>query len=104
MDQISPVSFDQVTSLLQYPEGLNWITVVPSLFEIGALSVGKGAAAPVASAIVEIDSTTQGFLPPVMTTTQKNAISSPATGLVVFDSTLGKLCVFSTTWQTVTSA
>jgi len=38
-----------------------------------------------------------------MTTTQKNAISSPATGLVVFDSTLGKLCVFSTTWQTISS-
>jgi len=56
-----------------------------------------------ASAKVQIDSTTQGFLPPVMTTTQKNAITSPATGLIIFDSTLGKLCVFSTTWQTITS-
>ncbi len=56
------------------------------------------------SVIVNIASTTQGFLPPCMTTTQKNAITAPATGLVVFDTSLGKLCVFSTTWQTVTSS
>jgi hypothetical protein len=56
-----------------------------------------------ASAQLQADSTTKGFLPPRMTTTQKNAIATPATGLVVFDTTLGKLCVFSTTWQTITS-
>ena len=44
-----------------------------------------------ASSILQADSTTQGFLPPRMTTTQKNAISSPATGLVVYDSTLNAL-------------
>jgi hypothetical protein len=66
--------------------------------------VGVGTNAPVTTAALQISSTTQGFLPPVMTTTQKNAITSPATGLVVFDSTLGKLCVFSGTWQTITSA
>ena len=44
-----------------------------------------------ASAIARIDSTTQGFLPPRMTTTQKNAIASPSTGLIVFDTTLGYL-------------
>jgi hypothetical protein len=62
-----------------------------------------GSTTDVASASVAITSTIQGFLPPRMTTTQKNAISSPATGLVVFDTTLGKLCVFATTWQTISS-
>jgi hypothetical protein len=47
------------------------------------------------SALVEIQSTTQGFLPPKMTTTQKNAIASPATGLVVMDITTLKLCVYN---------
>jgi hypothetical protein len=57
-----------------------------------------------ASAALNVSSTTQGFLPPVMTTTQKNAISSPATGLIVFDSTLAKLCVYTgAAWQTITS-
>lgn len=46
-----------------------------------------GSAVSDASALVQINSTTRGFLPPRMTTTQKNAISSPATGLVVYDST-----------------
>jgi len=40
-----------------------------------------------ASAILQADSITQGFLPPRMTTAQKNAISSPASGLVVYDTT-----------------
>jgi len=67
----------------------------------GALSIGVSTAN--ASALLQVDSTTQGVLFPRMTTTQKNAISSPATGLVIFDTTLGKLCVYSTTWQTITS-
>ena len=56
-----------------------------------------------ASARLQIDSTTKGFLPPRMTTTQKNAIASPAAGLVVYDTTLAKLCVYTTAWETITS-
>jgi hypothetical protein len=41
-----------------------------------------------ASAQLQIDSTTRGFLPPRMTTTQQNAIASPATGLIVYDTTV----------------
>ena len=63
-----------------------------------------GTATAVASAKMVVSSTTQGFLPPVMTTTQKNAITTPTAGLIVFDSTLAKLCVYSgSAWQTVTS-
>ena len=50
-------------------------------------SIGIGTQTPTASAILQIDSTTQGFLPPRMTTTQKNAIGTPAAGLQVYDST-----------------
>jgi hypothetical protein len=64
-----------------------------------------GGLTPAATASLDIQSTTRGFLPPRMTTTQKNAIVSPATGLVIYDSTLNKLCVFTgTVWETVTSA
>ena len=56
------------------------------------------------SAIAQFDSGTRGFLPPRMTTTQKNAIASPASGLVVYDTTLGKLCVRgAAAWETITS-
>jgi hypothetical protein len=65
--------------------------------------IGIGAA-PDASAVLELRGTTKGFLPPRMTTTQKNAIASPATGLVVYDNTLNKLSVFTgLVWETVTS-
>ena len=56
------------------------------------------------SALLEMQSTTKGFLPPRMTTTQKNAIATPASGLVVYDTTLGKLCVRgASAWETITS-
>jgi hypothetical protein len=68
----------------------------------GVLTIGTTS--PNASAKVQIDTTTQGFLPPRMTTTQKNAIGTPAAGLVIFDTTLAKLCVYSgSAWQTITS-
>ncbi|NBW35169.1 MAG: hypothetical protein EBR30_09150 [Cytophagia bacterium] len=59
-------------------------------------------ATPNASAILQADSTTQGFLKPRMTTTQKNAIASPAAGLEVFDTTLGRPCFYSgSAWVTL---
>ncbi len=74
-----------------------------NVFE-GSISVGSTVKA-VASAILEVDSTTRGILFPRMTTTQKNAISSPAEGLVVYDTSLHKLCVrTAATWETITSS
>ena len=55
-----------------------------------------------ASAVLQADSTTQGFLCPRLTTTQKNAIASPATGLMVYDTTLNLISVYNgTTWITL---
>jgi hypothetical protein len=50
-------------------------------------SVIIGTATLTASALLSMSSTTKGFLPPVMTKTQRNAISSPASGLLVVNST-----------------
>jgi len=47
-----------------------------------------------ASSILDIISTTKGFLPPRMTTAQVNAIATPAEGLVVFNTTISHLCVY----------
>jgi hypothetical protein len=64
----------------------------------------NGSTANNASALLQVNSVTQGFLPPRMTTTQKNAIATPATGLIVFDTTLAKLCVYNgSAWETITS-
>lgn len=66
--------------------------------------VGIGTA-PNASAILDVQSTTKGLRLPNMTTAQKNAIANPAAGLMVFDTTLSKACVYTgAAWQTITSA
>ena len=48
---------------------------------------------PAASAALDVTSTTKGFLPPRMTTTQRDAISSPTNGLVLYNTTTNKLQV-----------
>jgi hypothetical protein len=60
-----------------------------TLLNVQALSatdgnVGFGVLINNASAKVQIDSTTQGFLPPRMTNAQRTAIASPAVGLMVY--------------------
>jgi hypothetical protein len=47
--------------------------------------VGIGTQAPHESAILDLESTEKGFLPPRMTTAQRDAIASPAEGLVIFN-------------------
>jgi hypothetical protein len=59
----------------------------------GRLGIGTSSVA--ASAIFELNSTTQGFLPPRMDTTQRDAILTPATGLTVFNTTTGNLSYFN---------
>ena len=63
-------------------------------------SVIVGGTSPSASALLQIDSTTKGVLFPRMTTTQKNAIGTPAAGLVVYDTDTNKLCCYNgTSWN-----
>jgi len=50
-------------------------------------NITEGNDAPDASAMLQADSTTKGFLPPRMTTTERDAISTPAEGLMVYNTT-----------------
>jgi len=47
-------------------------------------NVGIGTSYPNSTALLDISSTSRGFLPPRMTATQASAISSPAEGLIVY--------------------
>ena len=67
-------------------------------------AVGIGTTSPNASALLDVYSTTQGLLPPRMTTTQRNAISSPATGLTIYNTSLDELETYDGTtngWEAV---
>ena len=100
----SIVSFNNITGFAATgATGTTSTNLVFSASPVFSGSVGIGAT-PAASAVLDAQSTTQGVRFPNMTTTQKNAIGTPAAGLVIFDTTLAKLCVYSgTAWQTITS-
>jgi hypothetical protein len=83
-------------AMIMYGDGISGIR---TLWVNG--SVGVGVLGNNASARLQVDSTTQGFLPPRMTTTQKNAIATPASGLQVYDSTVNRASVYSTAWENV---
>ncbi len=53
---------------------------------------------PNANAILDVQSTTKPFMPPRMNTTQMNAVSSPTAGMVIYNSTIGSLCEYTSTW------
>jgi hypothetical protein len=93
-------SFGGVTSGTTFRGGLDTSNVNFEANTNGGVFRSSGTTAQNASSVLDLQSTTRGFLPPRMTTTQKNAIASPAAGLVVYDSTTNKLqCYNGSTWN-----
>jgi hypothetical protein len=56
-------------------------------------NMGVGTSSPNAAARLDVTSTTSGFLPPRMTTAERDAISSPPNGLMLYNTTTDKLQV-----------
>ena len=78
----------QVTNNLQLPTSVN----------------GSGGA-PHASAMLDVQSDSKGVLVPRMTTAQRTMIASPATGLLVFDTTTGGFWFFNgTAWVNLSAS
>jgi hypothetical protein len=71
----------------------NIICAIIMLFSIqyGYTQVGIGTTTPDPSSILDIESNSQGVLLPRLTTAQRNAIVSPANGLLFFNSDLGEI-------------
>ncbi|MDI6045195.1 hypothetical protein [Flavobacterium yafengii] len=68
--------------------------------------VGIGTITPHASSVLDVSSTTQGMLTPRMTTAQRMAISSPADGLMVYDTDLKSFYHYNSTlasWNVINS-
>ena len=74
----------QASNTLAFTGGDFTVDGTTLVVDESASAVSIGAAAPAASAVLEVASTTKGFLFPRMTETQRGAITSPATGLMVY--------------------
>jgi hypothetical protein len=68
----------------------SFLFAIPILLNVASaqnIAINGDGATPDASAMLDIASTAKGFLMPRMTTVQQNAITLPATGLLIFNTT-----------------
>ena len=82
-----------------YWNGTEWVVNNSNIYNSGG-SVGVGTTTPSASSKLEVSSTSQGFLMPRMSKTQRDAITSPVIGLLIFqtDNTPGFYYYTGTAW------
>ena len=84
-----------------------WTIIIAGLMFSSAdsraqVGISSTTITPHASSVLELRSTNSGFLPPRMTTVQRDAIGSPATGLLIYNSTTNQLNYYTgSAWQPV---
>ena len=76
---------------------LSFIYLVPVMGQVG---ISSTSITPDASSILELRSNSAGFLPPRMTKTERDAIPSPATGLIIYNTNTNRLNYYNgSEWQ-----
>lgn len=86
------------------PDATNGITETQLQGQVRISYQDATLAAPNAAAALQIDSTTRGVLLPRMTTAERDAISSPPAGLLIYNTSTNKLNFrAAAAWEAVTS-
>jgi hypothetical protein len=99
--------FSYISLTMNTMKTLLYLLVLPFFFygfllplHAQGTAINTSGAAPDASAILDVSSTVKGFLPPRLTSLQRDAIPNPANGLVVFNTDMGCLnYYFSNQWH-----
>ena len=88
-----------------YYNGTDWVAASNINNTGSRISVNNSGIAADASAILDVSSSTNGFLMPRMTSTQRTAIATPAIGLLIYqtDSPSGFYYYNGTGWQFLTT-
>ncbi len=69
------------------------------------IALSSDGSSPHTSAILELKSSSQGFLLPRMSTLSRNSIGNPTAGLMIYDNTLNKPCYYNGSgWFAVSGA
>jgi len=87
------------------------ITLLLTLFVASHILIAQGVVVtddasymPGTSAILDVNSNSRGLLPPKMSTVERDSISEPAEGLIIFNTSSKSLEIYdSTCWGSVTS-
>ena len=80
--------------------GDSWMASGNDIYNTNTGSVGIGTSSPNTSSLLDLESTTKGFLPPRMTTAERDEISNPSEGLVIYTTDYKILQVFDgTIWS-----
>lgn len=74
--------------LLRGGSSLGGIAIIPAA---AGVVISNSDAALTTNAILDLQSTTKAFIPPRMTTTQRDAIGTPSAGMVIYNTTTGVL-------------
>lgn len=86
--------FNEVSGAFEYAVGGNWVSTALTLPPSGVVVAGS----------LSVSGTTGAFSPPVLTTTQRDALT-PTEGMVIYNATTHKLNVrTAAAWEAVTSA
>lgn len=82
------VIFDLMDSAMVKPL-LSFLACICLANYVAGQSVGIGTTNPAPSAQLDVSSINKGFLPPRMTTIQRDSIRNPSDGLIIFNTTTG---------------
>ncbi len=78
-------------------------TIILAAFSLNAqVRINNDGSQAEVSAILDLKSTNKGFLPPRMTTSQREAIASPAAGLMIYNTDVQNLQAFNGTYWAYT--
>jgi hypothetical protein len=87
-----------------YWDGTQWVVNTSAVYNAGG-NIGIGTTSPATTAALDVSSTSKGALLPRMNASQRAAIVSPATGLIVYqtDGTAGFYYFDGLVWQQLAS-
>lgn len=102
-DRVAKLEQDKIQAIMNNNADTNVVRSIQRILTVTPLAIGTSV--PSACAILELFSTTLGLLLPRMTTGQRNALSNPLAGLVIYNSSTNKINVYTGSgWEAVTSS